>query len=71
VADRLQGGSNDLQLGAVLERSVNASSRCLSSRSMPRHWATGQLLDEVMLSQTICLEGRMVVMRMGMKYSGG
>jgi hypothetical protein len=66
-----QGGSYDLQPGSVLERSVNATSRCFSSRSMPRHWATGQLLEEMQMQQTVCLEGRMVTMSMSMKYSGG
>jgi hypothetical protein len=66
----VQAGSSGQQLGALLDHNLNYSSQCFSSRSLPRHWATDELLPEVQMWQTICLRGGLVDMSFQMKYTG-
>ncbi len=64
----VQGGSWQGKPSVVVEHKADKTS--FYARITPRHWATGALLDEVRLEQTLRLEGGLARLHFKMTYNG-
>ncbi|MDZ4286778.1 MAG: hypothetical protein U0984_02405 [Prosthecobacter sp.] len=64
----VQGGSWRNEPSVVLESKVEKES--LYAKIRPRHWATGQLLDEVMMEEWLRLDGARARLKFRMTYTG-
>ena len=64
----VQGGSWRNEPAQVVE--TRQESNLLYAKIHPRHWATGQLLEEVTMEQWLHLEGRQARLKFKMTYSG-
>lgn len=64
----VQGGSWKNQPAVVIESSEEKDQ--LYAKIQPRHWATGELIQEVTLEQWLRLEGGLARLKFKMTYSG-
>ena len=65
----VQGGSYLNQPGSVLSW-TNATENCFVSYTNPRHWVTGEIMKDVEMKQTACLQDDILHIRFRMKYTG-
>lgn len=65
----VQGGSFDNQR-PTLKAAFKEGLTCLSATTIPRHWATGQQIDEVEMNQKACVNKDHVQVHYTMKYTG-
>jgi hypothetical protein len=65
----VQGGGWRGEPSKVIE--VRKKPSAIHVKSHPAHWATGELLEDCVMEQTITLEGRVARIRYGFTYSGG
>lgn len=64
----VQGGSWRNEAATVLESKVEKES--LYAKTRPRHWATGKLLDEVVMEQWLRLDGKLARLKFRLTYTG-
>jgi hypothetical protein len=65
----VQGGDWRRLPGKVVEFRMESPTK-LYAKTLPRHWATGKLLDDVMMEQWITLEDNLAHVKHRMKYTG-
>ena len=66
----MQGGSYNDEPSKVVAWRMDNASKCFASQVTPRHWATGKLLADATMWQTICLKRDVVKMAFSMNYTG-
>jgi arylsulfatase A len=65
----VQGGDWQGLPAKVVEFKQESAMR-VAARVVPRHWATGKLLDEVEMQQAVSLEGDLVHVKFHLRYTG-
>lgn len=68
VYNAVQGGSWDRQPAELLE--LMRGENILKSIVRPRHWATAELLQNIIMTSKIMLEGKIAHIQFGMVYTG-
>ncbi len=66
----VQGGAYTNEPSKVVAWRVDNASRCFASQVTPRHWASGKLLADATMWQTICLKRDVIKMAFSMKFTG-
>lgn len=61
---------NYLNVPSKIKAWTNQKKNCFTSFTTPRHWVTGDVLDEVQLKQDVCLQGDVIRITFKMTYSG-
>jgi hypothetical protein len=64
----VQGGDYKLQSSRV--ESVRQTQTTFASSTIPRHWVTGALMEDVLMKQTVTLKENMVHIRFEVAYKG-
>ena len=70
VYNPVQGGSWDLKSSKILSIRKDADNASFSSKTTPRHWATGNLCHEASMEQNIMLKGPVAILDIKFTYSG-
>lgn len=70
VYNPIQGGSWKRVPTKVTEFHVNEDATQTTATITPRHWATGELCHEMVMQQTLTLDGDVAILKFRMTYNG-